>query len=205
MISFIFIPPPVLADTVFLKNGQEIKGIVVEEYIDRIKFSTMDGEIEILKSDIKDILYDLRVQNLIKLGDFHKQKGNLARAYIYYRKAYHTDPSFEPAKTRYLQLRSIMLKRPYEQLENQIEREIERLLKEHPGLRLLRENRRLEEIKGKLQESKPLVDVIQKIIKNSPALAKLLPVGGKLPNPFNLEEAGVGQVYSCKSILHISD
>lgn len=110
------------ADTVFLKDDQEAKGIVVEEYIDRIKLSTMDGEIEILKSDIKDILYDLRVQNLIKLGDFHKQKGNLARAYVYYRKAYHTDPSFELAKTRYLQLRSIMLKRPYEQLEKQIEK-----------------------------------------------------------------------------------
>jgi len=111
-----------LADTVFLKNGEQKKGIVVEEYIDRIKLSTIDGEIEILKSDIKDILYDLMVQNLIKLGDFHMQKGNLARAYAYYHKAYQSDPSFEPAASRYLETRSKLLQQPQQQLEERLEK-----------------------------------------------------------------------------------
>lgn len=136
-ILFVCLQSVALADTVFLKNGKELKGIVVEEYIDRIKLSTADGEIEILKSDMKDILYDLRVQNLIKLGDFHKEKGNLARAYSYYRKAYKADPSFEPAVTRYLQITSMLLKRPHEQLEKKIEKQ----------KALLRVSRELAEIK----------------------------------------------------------
>lgn len=110
-------------DTVYLKNGEEKKGIVVEEYVDRIKLNTVDGETQILKADIKDILYDLPVQNLIKLGDFHKQKGNLARAYAYYRKAYEADPNFEAAVERYRYISSILLQSPHEKLEQQIEKQ----------------------------------------------------------------------------------
>jgi len=84
------------------------------------------------------------------------------------------------------------------ELRNQMERQLERLMKEHPGLRELREKRRQEEIRDKLKESKPLMDVIEKVIKNSPTLAKLLAVGGKLPNPFHLEETGIGQTYQGK-------
>ena len=84
------------------------------------------------------------------------------------------------------------------ELRVQIERELERILKEHPGLRALKDSRRQEEINNKLQESKPLSEVIEKIIKNSPALAKLLPYGGKLSNPFRLVETGIGQKYEGK-------
>ncbi len=111
------------ADTIYLNNGEERKGIVVEDYVDRIKLSTENGEQEILKADIKDILYDLRAQNLIKLGDFHNEKGNLARAYVYYRKAYLTDPAFEPAVARYNYITSILLRQPHEQLEERINKQ----------------------------------------------------------------------------------
>ena len=111
------------ADTVYLNTGEERKGIVVEDYVDRIRLSTEDGEQEIKKADIKDILYDLRAQNLIKLGDFHNEKGNLARAYVYYRKAYLTDPTFEPALARYNYITSILLKQPHEQLEERVNKQ----------------------------------------------------------------------------------
>lgn len=84
------------------------------------------------------------------------------------------------------------------ELRNEIERQLERIIKEHPGLRALKEKRRQEEIKDKLEKSKPLMDVIERIIKNSPALAKLLTVGSRLPNPFHLEETGIGQTYQGK-------
>ncbi|MFC1931179.1 hypothetical protein ACFLXJ_03130 [Chloroflexota bacterium] len=84
------------------------------------------------------------------------------------------------------------------ELRSQIERELERLIKEHPGLKVLRAQRRQEEIKDKLEESKPLSDVIEKVIKNSPTLAKLLSTGGKLPNPFKLEDTGISQTYQGK-------
>lgn len=123
LMLIIFSATPASADIVYLKNGKETKGVVVEEYIDRIRLSTVDGEIVILKSEIKDILYDLPVGNLIKLGDFHKQKGNLIRAYTYYRKAYQTDPTYKPAVTRYTQISSMLHKQPYEQLEKGIEKQ----------------------------------------------------------------------------------
>ena len=81
------------------------------------------------------------------------------------------------------------------EFRSQIERELERILKEHQGLRSLKESRRQEEIEDKLQESRPLAEVIEKVIKNSLALVKLLPFGAKLANPFKLEETGIGQMY----------
>lgn len=119
----IFSCASVFADVVYLKKGRQLKGIVVEDYVDRITLNTVDGEKVILKSEIKNILYDERVQNFIKLGDFHKDKGNLVRAYTYYRKAYQTDPDYEPAEARYFQVISTMLKQPYDQLEGRIERQ----------------------------------------------------------------------------------
>lgn len=84
------------------------------------------------------------------------------------------------------------------ELRSHIERELEQILKGHPGLRSLKESRRQIEIKTKLAESKPLVDVIEKVIKNSPTLARLLSFGGKLPNPFKFEETGTGNEYISK-------
>ncbi|MBN1405442.1 MAG: PDZ domain-containing protein [Candidatus Omnitrophica bacterium] len=121
-LMFFILQSSVYADTVYMKNGEEQKGIVVEEYIDRIKLSTADGEIEILKNNIKDILYDMPAQNLVKLGDFHRQKGNTAIAYLYYSKAREVDPSFEPAMARYAEVSALLIKRSDKQLENSIEK-----------------------------------------------------------------------------------
>jgi len=84
------------------------------------------------------------------------------------------------------------------QLKTQIEDELERILKEHPGLRALREKRRKEEIENKLQDSKPLVDVINKIIRNSPSLARLFASGTRLSSPFRTKEVGNGVNYQGK-------
>ncbi|MBN2075948.1 MAG: hypothetical protein JW762_10400 [Dehalococcoidales bacterium] len=81
------------------------------------------------------------------------------------------------------------------QLTNELESQLTRLVKEHPGLRLLKEKRRQAEIKDKLEESKPLAEVIENVIKNSPTLAQLLLKGGKLSNPFQLKETGSGNDY----------
>ncbi|MFH0838640.1 MAG: PDZ domain-containing protein [Candidatus Omnitrophota bacterium] len=86
------------ADTVVLTSGVEEKGIVVEEYADRIIFSQEKGEIEILKKDIKDIHYDAEEQNLLALGNLYKEKGNLNKALEYYKKALDTNPNFKEAK-----------------------------------------------------------------------------------------------------------
>ncbi|MDD5638561.1 MAG: hypothetical protein PHO28_01470 [Candidatus Pacebacteria bacterium] len=68
----------------------------------------------------------------------------------------------------------------------EIENQLEDLIRNHQGLRALREQRRREEIEDKLQDSKPLAEVLENIIKKSPSLSKLFLEGVRIKNPFNL-------------------
>ncbi len=54
----------------------------------------------------------------------------------------------------------------------------------HPGLRELRNRRAQEELDEKLGNDKPLEQVLSKVLRSSPALAKLFGKGERLPNPF---------------------
>ena len=119
MLSF---PQGLVADTLYLKENKEIKGIVIENYHDRIVFNTIDGEKTFKKSDIEDILYDRREQNLLKLGDFHYQKDNLIKAYTYYRKAYQINPDYKEAQDRYIHIRSVLMRRPEKQFKSDMDR-----------------------------------------------------------------------------------
>lgn len=83
-------------------------------------------------------------------------------------------------------------------LKTDIENELEEVLKSHPGLKLLKEKRRREEIESKLSDQKPLVDVIQNILKKSPTLSRLFIQGMKLQNPFNIDFAATDFEYKGK-------
>ena len=65
-----------------------------------------------------------------------------------------------------------------------IQAELQRLLKEHEGLRALKEKRRNEEIESKLDDNKPLEEVLKSILKQSPTLSSLFLKGNRLSNPF---------------------
>ncbi len=71
-------------------------------------------------------------------------------------------------------------------VKSEIEKQLEKLVKEHKGLRELQHRRRNEAIGRLIGDSKPLKDILQKVIKKSPALASLLIPGTKLHNPFDL-------------------
>lgn len=75
-------------------------------------------------------------------------------------------------------------------LKYEIEKELQDIIKNHEGLRALRERRRREEIETALQDSKPLADVLNKIINKSPTLTKLFIQGIRIKNPFNLINTG---------------
>jgi len=77
------------------------------------------------------------------------------------------------------------------ELKKEIEAKLAELIKKHQGLRELKERRRREELEGKIGDAKPLVEVIEKVIKNSPTLSKLFVEGVKITNPFNLTPTGV--------------
>lgn len=76
------------------------------------------------------------------------------------------------------------------ELRKEIELKIKDLIKDHPGLRELKEKRRREELKESIKDDKPLVETIEKIFKSSPSLTQLFIKGEKISNPFNLTEAG---------------
>ena len=71
------------ADTVHFKDEKAIKGMIIAEYVDRIVFSTVDGEKTLMKKDIEKISYDDSEMNLMSLGDaaFDSQKYKLAHKY----------------------------------------------------------------------------------------------------------------------------
>lgn len=70
--------------------------------------------------------------------------------------------------------------------KDEIESQLEEIIKNHAGLRDLKEKRRKEEVAEKLTESKPLVDVLNQLIIKSPTLARLFVEGSKITNPFSL-------------------
>ena len=65
-----------------------------------------------------------------------------------------------------------------------IEAELTLILKDHQSLRDLREQRRREDVEKKLEDSKPLVEIMESIIRKSPSVAHLLGRIGPLPDPF---------------------
>ncbi|MCX6238711.1 MAG: hypothetical protein NTY07_14300 [Bacteroidia bacterium] len=83
-------------------------------------------------------------------------------------------------------------------LKNEIENELEEVLKNHPGLRILKEKRRREEIENKLNDQQPLVEVLQNILKKSPTLSRLFVQGLKLQNPFNVNPTASDEEYKGK-------
>jgi len=73
-------------------------------------------------------------------------------------------------------------------LRDAIERELQILIRDHHGLRELRERRRREEIESKISDSRPLEKALELILKSSPSLLSLFSVGTRLSNPFKTVE-----------------
>jgi len=96
--SFYFLASLAMADTIILKDNQEFKGVVVEQYSDRVIVSTIDGEKEIMRKDIGRISFDLAEQNLTSIGDYYKEKKIYDKAYYYYQKALDVNPDYKQAR-----------------------------------------------------------------------------------------------------------
>ena len=74
------------------------------------------------------------------------------------------------------------------ELRTEIEKALEDLLKNNDGLRALKERRRREEIEAKLDDSRPLEDILQSLLKRSPTLAALFLQGKRATTPFKTKE-----------------
>jgi len=69
-------------------------------------------------------------------------------------------------------------------LRREIESAIEDLLKNHDGLRALKERRRREELESRLADSKPLEQVLESLLRKSPTLSQLFLQGNRASTPF---------------------
>jgi len=98
LLPSLFFCSNLLADTITLKNGKDLKGLVVERHADRIILSTEKGEIPILLKGIKNIRYDDPEQNFMKAGQAYESEGKLGEALAFYEKAVEVNPNFEDAK-----------------------------------------------------------------------------------------------------------
>lgn len=92
----------IYADTVILKDGVKLKGLVVEEYKDRIVLSTVEGEKNIFRKDIEKVEYNTPEQNFMQLGRAYDEKGWYDKASFYYRKAMEVNPDYKEAREAYL-------------------------------------------------------------------------------------------------------
>ncbi|MCM8761643.1 MAG: PDZ domain-containing protein [Candidatus Omnitrophica bacterium] len=111
------------ADIIYTNDGREIKGIVVEEYKDRLVLSTADGEITVFKSDIRELSFDSEEENLIRLGDQAMDRRDYARALSYYERALKINPESKAAKNGMAYLQSYILRQQEMKKEEDIRKQ----------------------------------------------------------------------------------
>lgn len=96
------------ADTVNFKNGDQLKGLVVEEHEDRVILSTADGEMPVMRKDIEEINFDDPAYTLLSMGRQLERSKKLGEALSYYEKAVQLNPELQEAKTAAIGVRSKM-------------------------------------------------------------------------------------------------
>jgi tetratricopeptide (TPR) repeat protein len=123
IITIVIIAPRLYADTIVMKDGEKIKGLVVDEYVDRVTLSTIDGEKDILRQDIEKIEYDSPEQNFMQLGRAYDVKGWYDKAAFYYRKAMELNPDYKEARDAYLASHAKMWREEERLTKKELERQ----------------------------------------------------------------------------------
>lgn len=163
------------ADTIYLKDGQESKGVVVEDYQDRIMLSTEKGEAAYFKKDIEKISYDTKEDNLVKLGAMYKDKGDYKTALYYYEVANKVNPNMKEAKEGISLVTNMIFREKQTVLEAQVQ--LKQDTEEKMGRPAIQETAPSMNIKAKeLQEKTGILlkelnseIVVDRVVNNSPA------------------------------------
>lgn len=122
VVPALFLCSRLYADTVQLKDGRELKGLIVEKHEDRIILNTEKGETPILKNTIQNILYDDREQNFLQMGETYEADGALGEALAYYNKALEANPDFEEAKKAQVRVRNLFWSKAAAGPKNEMEK-----------------------------------------------------------------------------------
>ncbi len=164
--------PAAYADTILMRDGKEIKGIVVEDYRDRLTFSTADGEISIMKSNIRELSYDSEEDNLINLGEQARDRKDYPRAYAYYEMALKKNPESKTAKNGMVFIQGYLYRKDEVRKEEAVKRqeELERYGPTVPSR--MSEEDAFKENTAKLKESLGLTLVM---LDSSPTVENAMP------------------------------
>ena len=73
-VFLIFLTLTVFGDVIITKDGQEIKGVIIDQDSEKIKIKNNSGEFDIKKSKIKKVI--LRNEKFIQLNEISKLKVN---------------------------------------------------------------------------------------------------------------------------------
>ena len=87
-------------------DGTEKKGLVVEQHEDRVILNTEQGEIPVMREQIKDIFYDDQEQTFLQIGESHEAAQRWGEALAFYEKALQVNPDFEDAKKAAIRVRN---------------------------------------------------------------------------------------------------
>lgn len=96
------------ADTVYMTNGDVYEGTIKEIYADHIVIKEVSGQLNILKSKIKKIVYDKEEKNLLAFGDKYFRKDRFQEALEYYEKALNLNPTSMDVKDAILKVRGVI-------------------------------------------------------------------------------------------------
>lgn len=111
------------ADTILLKDGKELKGLVVEKHVDRVILSTEKGEVPVLLKNVKDIRYDDPEQSMMQIASSFEKEGKFGEALAYYDKALELNPNLTEARRASAGLRNrfvaMQSEGPREEVEKQ--------------------------------------------------------------------------------------
>lgn len=204
------------SDTIHTNDGQEIRGIIVEDYKDRIVMSTVDGEITSLKSDIKQLFYDSEADNLVKLAERSRERGDMLKAFAYYDMALRADPDSKSAKDGIIFLQGYLFRKEQAKKEDEIRKQEE--FENFGAAKIVEEKSETEKIKDlsagiranigitlSLKNGRHVVDSVR---KNSPAddagMKKgdiIVAAWGRLTGYMSLEE--IMEILSEKPSLEI--
>lgn len=81
-------------DEIYFTSGQTLKGLVVEEHVDRLVVSTVDGEQVIWRHDVDQVFFDDPERNYLYLGNEALAAGDFQAALTLYQKAIHLNPAW---------------------------------------------------------------------------------------------------------------
>jgi C-terminal processing protease CtpA/Prc len=111
------------ADTVHFKTHRQVKGVVVDEYHDRIVLSTYEGEKQIMRSDIDHIEYDDEEYYLLSMGRQREVHKRWQEAIAFYEEALLLNPNLLVAKQAIVGIRSRMWAKTDEKRINEISKQ----------------------------------------------------------------------------------